>query len=400
MSGTPFTAEETAIVATVARFSARDVVGAAAGHEREGTYPDGLVAQMRELGLFGIAVPEEYGGLGLRPPVLACVFEELAKGWLSLAAYVNSHSTVAFALARHGTDTQRADWLPRLATGEVRGALCLTEPQAGSDLQGIETRADSVDGGYILSGNKIYVTNGGRASLLLVLAKTPGAAGKPSRCMSLFLVPKPMDGVTVGGTYRKMGFAQVDTVEIVLDQVRLPASALLGGTPGEGFPQLMEILESGRIAIAASAVGLAAAALGAAMRFAGERKTFGKTIDQHQAIQLRLAEMATKLVAARQITLFAAVEKERTARADMVSAMAKLFASEACVEITEAAIRVLGGHGYIADYQMERFHREALLYLVGEGTNEIQKLVIARRMRDGNETALLATPSSPTGKAT
>jgi alkylation response protein AidB-like acyl-CoA dehydrogenase len=321
------------------------------------------------------------------------VFEALAKGWSSAAAFINSHCTVAYALARHGTEAQKARYLPRLATGESRGSLCLTEPQGGSDLQAIATRADAVEDGYRLAGNKVYVTNGARAGLLLVLAKTDRHAAKPSLGLSLFLVEMPRDGVRVGGGYQKMGFHQVDTVEIILEGAVVSKEALLGGEAGRGFAQLMESLEIGRIAIAASAVGVAAAALGASLRYAAERKAFGKTINQHQAVQLRLAEMATRLVAAREITLRAAEEKQTGGRADMVSAMAKLYASEAAVEITQDAIRVHGGAGYIADYQVERLHREALLYLVGEGTNDINKLVIARRLIDGSEAALLELPT-------
>jgi alkylation response protein AidB-like acyl-CoA dehydrogenase len=383
------TSEEQAIVETVARFVTRDVTPAVAKHERDGTYPDALVATMRSLGLFGVAVPEAYGGLGLSMPAVAAVFETLSQGWSSLAATINSHSTLAHALARYGSEAQKAHWLPKLATGEVRGSLCLTEPHAGSDLQAIETRAEPAGSGFVLSGTKIYVTNGGRADLLLVLAKTSRTATKPSQSMSLLLVPKTTPGVAVGSTYRKMGFHQVDTVEIRLEQAKLGANAILGSHEGAGFAQLMESLEVGRIAIAASAVGVAAAALAAAMRFAAGRMAFGKPIDRHQAIELRLAEMATRLIAARQVTRLAAEAKQAGGRADMVSAMAKLYASEAAVEITRDAIRVHGGHGYITDYQVERLHREALLYLVGEGTNDINKLVIARRLRDGSESSLL-----------
>ncbi len=389
MSLESLTAEEQAIVATVARFVARDVAPVVAKHEREGTYPDALVATMKELGLFGVSVPEAYGGLGLAMPAAAAVFETLSQGWSSLAAYINSHSTVAYAISRYGSETQKARWLPKLATGAVRTAMCLTEPHAGSDLQAIETNAEPAGGGLVLSGNKIYATNGGRADLLMVLAKTNRAAVKLSQSMSLLLVPKATPGLAVGATYRKMGFHLVDTVEIRFEQVKLGADAMLGEQEGKGFPQLMESLEVGRIAIAASAVGVAAASLKAAMRFASERKAFGKPIDQHQAIELRLAEMATKLLAARQVTRLAAETKQAGGRADMVSAMAKLYASEAAAEITQDAIRVHGGHGYIADYQVERLHREALLYLVGEGTNDINKLVIARRLREGSETDLL-----------
>lgn len=387
-----FASEEIEIVATVQRFVEREVRPVVARLERDGVYPDGLVATMRALGLFGMAVPQEHGGLGLRVPVLARVMEELAKGWTTLAAYVNSHSTLAHAIARHGTRAQQAQYLPLLASGEMRGALCLTEPQAGSDLQAIATKADVEDGGYVVSGNKIYVTNGAKASLLLVLAKTDRGAEKPSRGMSLFLIPKPHPGVATGGTFHKMAFAQVDTVEIILDRARLPVEALLGGRPGAGFAQLMEALEVGRIAIAASAVGLAAAALGAAMRFAEERRAFGKPINEHQAIQLRLAEMASRLVAAREVTRLAAEAKQNGGRCDMLSAMAKLVASEACLGITEDAIRVHGGHGYITESQVERLHREALVYIVGEGTNDIQKLVIARRLLEGSEASLLGLP--------
>ncbi len=386
------TSEERQIVETVERFVAKDVTPAAAKHEREGTYPDALVAQMKALGLFGVAVPETYGGLGLSMPAVAAVFETLAAGWSSLAACINGHSTLAYAIARHGTEAQKARYLPKLATGEHRGAICLTEPQAGSDLQAIETRADAAEGGYRLTGNKIYVTNGARASLLLVLAKTDRTAAKPSQGISLFLVEKPRDDVTVGSTYQKMGFHQVDTVEIRIEGALVAKDALLGGVEGKGFSQLMESLEIGRITIAASAVGVAAAALKVALSFAADRKAFGKTINQHQAIQLRLAEMATRLVAARAITMRAAGEKQSGARADMASAMAKLYASEAAAEITREAMRVLGGAGYIADYQVERLHREALLYLVGEGTNDINKLVIARRLLDGSEAELLGLP--------
>lgn len=384
--------EEREIIRTVARFVARDVTPHVARLEKEGTYPDAIVAQMKDLGLFGLAVPQEFGGLGLRLPVFAAVLEELSKGWTSLAAYVNSHSTVAYVINRFGTERQKQHFLPRMASGEIRAALCLTEPEAGSDLQAIRSTALKQGGTYALNGTKIYVTNGDRASLLLVLTKTDPKAEKASHGISLMLVPKDFPGVTVSTAFDKMGFSQVDTMGIILDAVPVPESLLVGGVEGRGFAQLMDALEVGRIAIAASAVGLAAAALSAAIRFAGERKAFGKTINQHQAIQLRLADMATRLVAARQLTLLAAVEKDRGSRADMISAMAKLFASEACVEIAESALRVHGGHGYIADYQVERLMREAMLYLVGEGTSDIQKLVISRRMLDGSESDFLGLP--------
>lgn len=387
-----FSDEERQIVAAVARFIEKEVKPQVARFERERIYPEVLVEGMKKLGLFGIAVPEAFDGLGLRIPVFARVMEELAKGWTSLAAYVNSHSTVAYALSRYGTPEQKARFLPRMATGEMRAAICLTESGAGSDLQAIRTTAVRDRDGYLLNGNKIFITNGERASLLLVLAKTDPTAKKMSRTMSLMLVTKDMAGVSVPGTFHKMAFDVVDTVEINLEQVRLPADAVLGGETGSGFPQLMDALEAGRIAVAASAVGLAAAALGEAKRYAAERRAFGKTIDQHQAVQLRLADMATKLVAARLLVQAASSQKDKGVRADMLGAMAKLFASEACMEITQDTIRVLGGYGYVSEFPVERLFREAPLYVVGEGTNDIQRLVILRRMLDGSEASVLGLP--------
>jgi alkylation response protein AidB-like acyl-CoA dehydrogenase len=387
-----FHPEESAVIEAVRRFVAKDVRPQVARLEREGQYPNALVATMRDLGLFGLAIGEEHGGLALRLPVFAAVMEELAKGWTSLAAYVNSHSTVAYTVGRHGSATQKAQYLPRMATGELRAALCLTEPGAGSDLQAIATMAKPSSNGFALSGSKFFVTNGGRAGLLLVLAKTDPVAQPPKKGISLFLVEKTAKGLRQGSTFHKMAFSHVDTVEIVLDGAMVPASALLGVAAGRGLQQLFDGLEVGRIAIAASAVGLAAAALSEARRYAAERKAFGTTIDQHQAVQLRLAEMATKLVAARLMTREAATVKASGARADMISGMAKLFASEACSEITGDALRIHGGYGYIADYAVERLYREAPLYIVGEGTNDIQKLVIARRILEGQEAALLGLP--------
>lgn len=383
---------ETAIVDAVRRFVARDVRPNVARLERETGYPDGLVDVMRGLGLFGLSIASGHGGLELRLPVFAAVMEELAKGWTSLAAYVNSHSTVAYAIGRHGTDAQRVQHLPRMATGEIRGALCLTEPGAGSDLQSIATTARVGDGKFIVKGSKFFVTNGARATLLLTLVKTDPTAEPAKNGISLLLVDKDAPGVAIGSTFHKMAYGHVDTVEILLNEAVIPESALVGGVAGRGLQQLFDSLEVGRIAIAASAVGLAADALGEAKRYAAERMAFGVTIDQHQAVQLRLADMATKLVAARLITREAARVKASGARADMISGMAKLFASEACSEIVADALRIHGGYGYISDFAVERLYREAPLYIVGEGTNDIQKLVIARRILEGHETELLGLP--------
>jgi len=387
-----FDVAEAAIVEAVRRFASKDVRPQVAKLERESVYPEALVATMRELGLFGVAVAEEHGGLGLRLPVFAAVMEELAKGWTSLAAYVNSHSTVAYVIGRHGTAEQKARYLPRMVSGEVRGALCLTEPGAGSDLQAIATTARAEGDRYIVNGSKFFVTNGARASLLLTLVKTDATADPAKNGISLLLVDKDAPGVKVAGTFHKMAYGHVDTVEILLDDARVPKTALVGGAAGRGLQQLFDGLEVGRIAIAASAVGLAADALNEARRYAGERKAFGTTIDQHQAVQLRLAEMATKLVAARLMTREAAQVKAAGGRADMISGMAKLFASEACSEITADALRIHGGYGYVSEFAVERLYREAPLYIVGEGTNDIQKLVIARRILEGHEAAILGLP--------
>ena len=387
-----FDAAEAAIVEAVRRFVAKDVRPQVARLERESAYPDALVATMRELGLFGLAIAEEHGGLGLRLPVFAAVMEELAKGWTSLAAYVNSHSTVAYVIGKHGMPEQRERYLPRMASGEVRGALCLTEPGAGSDLQAIATIARADGDGYIVNGSKFFVTNGARASLLLTLVKTDPAANPAKNGISLLLVDKDAPGVKVAGTFHKMAHGHVDTVEILLDNATVSNATLVGGKAGRGLRQLLDGLEVGRIAIAASAVGLAADALNEARRYAGERKAFGATIDQHQAVQLRLAEMATKLVAARLMTREAARVKAAGGRADMISGMAKLFASEACSEITADALRIHGGYGYVSEFAVERLYREAPLYIVGEGTNDIQKLVIAHRILEGHEAAILGLP--------
>jgi alkylation response protein AidB-like acyl-CoA dehydrogenase len=387
-----FSSDEDAMVATVARFVAHDVAPSVAALEREGAYPQRLVSIMSELGLFGIAVPQEFGGIGLRVPVFARVMEELAKGWTTLAAYLNSHCTVAYVIAKYASAGQKSRYLPAMATGDLRAALCLTESDAGSDLRAIRTTATPHVQGYVLQGSKIFVTNGERASLLLALVKTETVPGAAAPGISLMLVPASSAGVRVAGIFRKMAYGLVDTAEIHFDNALLPHDALLGEGEGKGLSQLLDGLEIGRIAIAASAVGLAAAALAQASRYAQDRRAFGVSINQHQAVQLRLADMATQLVAARLLTMEAAESKARGVRCDMISGMAKLFASEACVKITTDALRIHGGYGYIADFAVERMFREAPLYLVGEGTNDIQKLLIARRMEGGGEAHILGLP--------
>ena len=385
MIGHGLSDDERSILDAVSRFVEERVRPHVGSLEQTGTYPGDFVEQMKALGLFGIAVPQEFGGLGLRPLALAAVMEVLARGWTTLAAYVNSHSTVAHAISTHGTQAQKARFLPGLAEGVHRGSLCLTEPGAGSDLQSIRGAARRDGNGYALSASKTYVTNGGKATVFLTLARVgQSAPGERSR-FGLFLVERSRPGVERTSTFHKTAFALVDTVQIEMDSVALTADDLLGGEEGRGFAQLMESLEIGRIAVASSAVGLAANALSEAKRYAAERMTFGVPIDQHQAIQLKLANMATRLVTARLITREAARLKESGARCDMISAMAKTYASDEALAIAHEAVVIHGGAGYIRDCAVERLNREALLYTIGEGTNDINRLVIARRMKGEDE---------------
>ncbi|MBB3271368.1 UNVERIFIED_ORG: alkylation response protein AidB-like acyl-CoA dehydrogenase [Pseudomonas parafulva] len=384
---------EKEILETVRKYIAKEVRPNVQQLELSKTFPAEMLAAMKEMGLFGLAIPEEYGGYQLRLPVFAAVMETIAAGWTTLAAFINSHCTVAYAISKHGTEEQKRQYLPLMATGEHRGALCLTEPAAGSDLQSITTVASQDDSDFVINGTKIFVTNGERATLLLTLARTSidAETGRPR--LSLFLVEKSFPGVTVESEFHKMAYTQVDTVEILLSKVKVPATAVVGGKTGLGMRHLLDSLEVGRIAIAASAVGLAANALAEAKRYASERSSFGVTIDKHQAVQLRMADMATKLVAARLMTAEAARAKEAGHRADMLSGMAKLLASESAKEICEDALRIHGGYGYINEFPVERLYREAPLYIVGEGTNDIQKIVIARRIIDGSEVDALGLPA-------
>lgn len=387
-----FTDIEKDIIETVRKYISKEVKPKAQELELSKTFPEQMLAAMKEMGLFGLAIPEEYGGFQLRLPVFAAVMEIISAGWTTLAAFINSHCTVAYAIAKHGTEEQKQKYLPLMATGEHRGALCLTEPGAGSDLQSITTVAVDRDGDYEINGTKIFVTNGARATILLTLARTHLDPETNRPRLSLFLVEKAFKGVTVESEFHKMAYGQVDTVEILLTKVKAPASSLLGGTKGLGMRHLLDALEVGRIAIASSAVGLAAAAMAEAKRYASERSSFGVSIDKHQAVQLRMAEMATKLVAARLLTAEAARAKESGQRADMLSGMAKLFASETAKEVCEDALRIHGGYGYINEFAVERLYREAPLYIVGEGTNDIQKIVIARRIIDDSEVDVLGLP--------
>jgi len=367
------------IVAVVRRFVEREVMPVASELEHRNEYPHALVARMKELGLFGATIPSEFGGLGLDVATYARIVEELSRGWMSLSGVLNTHLMVAYLLREHGTPEQRERYLPAMARGEHRGALCLTEPHAGSDVQRIRTTAVRRGDVYVLNGSKMFITNARTATVYAIVAKTDPRAEPPYRGMSLFLGEKG-PGLSVSRDLEKLGYKGIETCEVHLENYEVPAANLLGGTEGKGFFQVMSGLEVGRVNIAARAVGVATAAFEQAIRYAQQRETFGKPIAQHQAIQLKLADMATKIEAARLLTYQAAEKKDRGERADLEAGMAKLFASEACLEVATEAMRVLGGYGYTAEFPVERYFRDAPLMIIGEGTNEIQRLVIARQL--------------------
>jgi alkylation response protein AidB-like acyl-CoA dehydrogenase len=377
------TDEQRRILATVRAFVEKEVRPVAAEWEHADRYPHELVEQMKALGLFGATIPERYGGLGLDYGTYALIVEELSRGWMSLAGVLNSHLVMAYCVDAFGTDGQKARFLPAFAAGSRRGGICLTEPQGGSDLQAIRTRAvrqGEQGDQYLLTGTKMFVTNGRHGDTFLVLAKTDPEAGLAHRGMSLFLVEKGHPGFQVGRNLSKLGYKGVETVELTFDAVPVAAGNLVGGQEGAGFRQIMAGLEVGRINVAARAVGVARAAFEDSIRYAQLRQSFGRPIAEHQAIQLKLADMATRLEAARLLTLEAARLKTAGERADLAAGMAKLFASETAQEAALEAMRIHGGYGYTTEFPVERYYRDAPLLIIGEGTNEIQRLVIARQL--------------------
>jgi alkylation response protein AidB-like acyl-CoA dehydrogenase len=363
-----------ALIDTVRRFVARDVIPVASELEHADRYPDAIVETMKQLGLFGVTIPEAYGGLGLDLLTYIGVVEELAYGWMSLSGVVNTHTIAASIIVANGTEEQKQRWLPRLATGELRGCLSLSEADAGSDTRNVSCRAERDGDEYVITGTKMWVTNGERAGIVALAARTDEG-------ISCFIVEKEpgaaSGGIRVSRNIGKLGYKGIVTVEMVYDGHRVPADALLGD-PGRGLSYILGALEVGRINIAARAVGLARAAFDASIQYAKERHTFGKPIAEHQAIQLKLADMATKLEAARLLTRSAAERRASGERADVEAAMAKLFASETAFEISIEAMRIHGAVGYTTELPIERYYRDAPLMLIGEGTNEIQRLVIAR----------------------
>jgi alkylation response protein AidB-like acyl-CoA dehydrogenase len=346
--------------------------------EHRDEYPDGLVERLKELGLFGANIPEEYGGLDLDYVTYAAVFEELARGWLGLAGVAATHSVLCDVLTRFGTEEQKKRYLPRLATGEIRGGLALSETDAGTDVQRLRTNAVRQGDHYILNGEKMWVTNGRRATIFATLAKTNASADPPHMGMSAFIIEKGHPGFIVSRDIDKCGYKGVETCEFVFEDFPVPAANLIGGIEGQGFKHVMTGLESERLNVASRAVGIARAAFEAAMKYSQHRVTFGKPICEHQAVQLKLADMATKIEAARLLTYSAAEKKNRGERCDLEAGMAKLFATETAQEVALDSMRVHGGVGYAKDLPVERYYRDAPLLIIGGGTNELQRILIAR----------------------
>jgi butyryl-CoA dehydrogenase len=367
------------LVGAIRDWVRKEVLPVASELEHADEYPEALVEQMKALGLFGSRIPESHGGLGLDVLTYARLMEELSYGWMSLAGVLNTHTIAANLIERFGTDAQRDEWLPRMATGEVRAAFSLSEPDAGSDTQALRCKATPDGDEYILEGTKMWVTNGMRAGLVALAARTPEGI----TCFLVGKTPGPSAGggtLTVSRTIDKLGYKGLETVEMSYSGFRVPASSVLGGPSGlgRGLHYILGSLELGRINIAARAVGVARAAFDAAMQYAHQRETFGVPIHKHQAIQFKLADMATKVEAARLLVRSAAEKFEAGERADVEAGMAKLFASETALEVATEAMRIHGGYGYTKDFPVERYFRDAPLMIIGEGTNEIQRIVIAR----------------------
>jgi len=379
------TEEQREVVSLVRQFTDEQIIPVASDLERDDIFPDQIVAGLKELGLFGFTIPEQYGGLGLDLTTYALCVVELSRGWMSVSGIINTHFIVADMIMRDGTEEQKQRFLPRMATGEMRCSFSMTEPEAGSDVQAIRTRAVRDGDDYVVNGQKMWVTNGLRSGLVALLVKTDPDAKPAHRGMSCLLVEKPPGaaqdgGLTIPPQLGKLGYKGVETTELVFQDHRVPAANLLGEGEGHGFQQMMSGIEVGRVNVAARGVGVAQRAFELAIRYAQEREAFGKPIAKHQGIQFKLAEMATKIEASRLLMLSAARKKDAGERSDVEAGMAKLYASEICHEVVEDSFRIHGGYGYSKEYEIERLYRDAPLLLVGEGTSEIQKLIVARGM--------------------
>lgn len=373
--------EENLLVATVRTFIDREVKPRVRDVEHANEYPEAWIEQMKQIGIYGLAIPEEYGGSPVSMPCYVEVTQELSRGWMSLAGAMGGHTVVAKLLALFGTEEQKRRYLPSMATGEVRATMALTEPGGGSDLQNMSTVALPSDGGGLsINGSKTWISNARRSGLIALLCKTDPAATPRHKGISVVLVEQGTTGLSVSRDLPKLGYKGVESCELVFEDCRVPASAILGGEAGKGFGQMMKGLETGRIQVASRALGVATAALEDALRYAQERESFGQPIWKHQAVGNYLADMATKLTAARQLTRYAAERYDSGQRCDMEAGMAKLFASEVAMEIALNAVRIHGGYGYSTEYDVERYFRDAPLMIVGEGTNEIQRNVIASQL--------------------
>jgi alkylation response protein AidB-like acyl-CoA dehydrogenase len=380
------TAEQRLLRDTIRKFTDEQIRPVAREMEAEGVYPDGIVDTMADLGLFGLCVPEEFGGMGADMVSLALVFEEISRGWMGVAGIIGSHSLSCWMIANHGTSAQQARYLPELATGKRRTGIALTEPGAGSDLQGITTTAVRDGDLYVINGRKTWITNARHADPLPVLVKTDPSARPAHAGMSVLLVEKGTTGFQVLRDLPKLGYRGPETCELVLDDVRVPADALLGGTEGRGLQQVLGALETGRINVAARAVGVAQEAYDQALKYAGEREAFGQKISGFQAVQLKLADMAMKLQAARLLVYWAASKADAGQRTDLESGMAKVYASEVAMQCAIDAMQVHGGYGYSREFIVERLYRDAPLMVIGEGTNDVLRTVIARSLTSGRGT--------------
>ena len=382
------TDEQKAITEMVRQFADEQILPNAEEFDHEDKFPEAIVEQMKELGLFGVTIPEEYGGMGLDLTTYAMIVEELSRGWISISGVVNTHFIGSYLLMKFGTDEQREHFLPKMATGEIRAAYSLSEPEVGSDVQ-----AHQVDGQggrrrrWEINGQKMWVTNGLRSGLVFVLVKTDTKADPPYKGMTCFICEKEpgadqVPGLTIPPKIKKMGYKGVESTELVFDGFKVPENRILGGPDGvgKGFVQMMDALEVGRVNVAARGVGVAQRALELALQYSQERKTFGKPIAQHQAIQFKIAEMGTRVEAARLLTMKAARLKDAGQRSDLEAGMAKLFAAEAALSNAEECLRIHGGYGYSKEYEIERIYRDAPLLVIGEGTSEIQKMVIGKKL--------------------
>jgi len=380
---------QTEIITAVRQFVDKEIIPNAQELEHTDTYPQDIVDQMREMGLFSLMIPQEYGGLGESLLTYALCVEELARGWMSVSGVINTHFIVAYMIRQHGTDEQKQRFLPRMATGETRGAFSMSEPEVGSDVAAIRTRAArNGDGTYTIDGAKMWLTNGASSTLVAALVRTDEGADKPHQNLTAFLVEKPagfgevLTGLTIPGKLDKLGYKGIDTTELLFDGYIAASEDILGGEPGRGFAQMMDGVEVGRVNVAARACGVAIRAFELAVRYAQQRSTFGKPIAEHQGIAFQLAEMATKIEAAHLMMVNAARLKDSGQRNDLEAGMAKYLASEFCSEVTQQSFRIHGGYGYSKEYEIERLMRDAPFLLIGEGTSEIQKIIISKRLLD------------------